>query len=133
MPGLEVHALSDRLNFGRVFWQVHRGMDWPVFYLRKNHRIYFHDALSVYVIAQKYYPGNPDSVKSGLLHLQLDEACTRDPNYRKHLEFLAELDAEERRKRKKRAKHPISKELKEFQELLRKMLEIQRLSELLRS
>jgi hypothetical protein len=133
MPGHRVHAYVDRTFFGRVYWMVHRDMDWPVYFMKKNHRVYFHEMNSVYAIAQKHYPGDSNAVQSGWLHIQIDEACTNDPIYRAQLEFLAGKDCRERKRTRKtgRVKRPKRKrkegpndELFKLQKDIKKLAEI---------
>jgi hypothetical protein len=89
--------------------------------------------LSVYLIAKKYYPGDQNAIESGLLHLEIDDTCTRDPAYRAQLEFLAELDIKNRKKQKRESRQPIPKEFKDQEEFLMKILEIQRLHNMIMS
>ena len=134
MPSLKIHCYLDRLHFGKVYWRVHHEIDWPVFYVKRNHRIYFHDVQSIYAIATKEYPGDPNAISSGLQHLQVDEACTRNPMYRKQLEFLADQDVKKRKKnRKRKSKRPIPKDVKKDMEFFSKILEIQKLDKAMRS
>ena len=133
MPSHKVHAYLDRMYFGKVYWKVHRAMDWPAFYVKRDHRIYFHDVPSVYLIAKQYYPGDPNAIDSGLLHLKIDYDCTMNPDNRAQLEFFAELDGKKRKKQKTRGRQPIPKEFKEQEEFLRKILEIRRLYNIITS
>lgn len=133
VPSHKVHAYLDRQHFGKVYWKVHHGMDWPVYYMKRNHRIYFHDVLSVSLIAKKYYPGDSNAIRSGLLHLEIDDACTRNPAYHTQLEFFAELDIKQRKKQKRNGRQRTPKEFKDDVEFFRKILEIQRLDKAMRS
>jgi len=83
-------------------------LDWPDCYVKVNHRIYFHDLAFTHLIAKKFYPGDQHAVESGLLHLQIDAACTRNPVYGAQLEFLAEINTN-KRKHVKKAKRAIKK------------------------
>ena len=128
LPNHQVHGYLDRLYFGKVYWKVHYQLDWPVRYTRGNHRAFFHDVTSVYAIARKEYPGDPNAVSSGLLHLQVDETCTLNPAYRKQLEFLSKRAVKERKKRKRAKKmQSTPKVFKEDLEFFEKILEIQKL------
>ena len=82
LPGHDVHFFVDRVCFGKVYRRMHREMDWPVYYVKRNHRRYFHDPASVYLIASRCYPGDQNAITSGFMHLQIDKTCTRDPAYR---------------------------------------------------
>ena len=128
MPNHQVHAYMDRLYFGKVYWRVHYQLDWPVHYVKGNHRAYFHDFPSVFAIARKEYPGDPNAISSGLLHLQVDETCTLNPAYRKHLEFLSERALKGRKKWKHAKKmQSTPKIFKTDMEFFEKILEIQKL------
>jgi len=131
VPGHRVHAYADRQFFGKVYWKMHREMDWPVFYVHKNHRSFFHDILSVYAIAQKFYPGDPRAVESGFLHIQTDEACTRNPVYRAQLELLANADVRKRKrqckKKSKQKKDVVETELGKLSKDMKKLVKIKEL------
>jgi len=136
MPGHLVHAYIDRLNFGRVYWKVHRRMDSAWLVLRRNHRVLWHDWPSAYCIACDAYPNDENAVWSAWLHIRIDEQCTADPQFRRNLEMQARADAAKRKKRKKSSK---KKEELLFPELdallndLKKMAEIKRMAKALRA
>ena len=135
MPSHKIHAYVDRLNFGRVYWKVHRGIDWAYPSLGRYHRVYGHDSVSALAIAAEAYPGDVNAQTSAMLHLQTDILCSCDPTFHKLLEYEAELDAKMRRRsRKKHGKlQPVPKEINDFIELCRKMAELNRLGRCMRS
>jgi len=93
------------------------------------------------MIARKLYPGDPLAEKAALVHVQLDWLCSSDPLFKKQLEFLADLDARQRRKARKRGsgkkQTKSSKKtgdvdpLKDFARFVKKLEEIRRLSKIL--
>lgn len=72
-------------------------MDEPVLVLGKKHRQLFHDPVSALSIAQTAHPGDPNAAWAALLHLELDDICSRDPIFKKQLEFYAQLEAKSRK------------------------------------
>ena len=128
MPSHKVHAYVDRLYFGKVYWKMHLDMDWPVYFVKKNHRIYFHDMTAVNLIALKRYPGDPNAVQSGWLHIQVDWACTNNPAYGAQLELLADQDIKERKREKR--KRPKSKPDVSQKELLKLQREVKKLAQI---
>ena len=90
--------------------------------MKRNHRIYVHNVLSAYLIAKKYYPDYSNAIRSGLLHLKIDDAYTRNPADRTQLEFFAELDIKQRKKQKRKGRQRTPKEFKDDVEFFRKNL-----------
>jgi hypothetical protein len=135
MPGHRVHCYVDRLLFGKSYWRLHRALDKPVIFLGKRHRVLFHDGFSSAVIAQRLYPGDPRAVEAALVHVQLDNFCSSNPDFAKTLKLFAEYDANQRRtaRRKTRSKRPktAANQLREFHALIRKLVEVRRLARML--
>ena len=132
-PGHRVHAYVDRQLFGKAYWKIHRKMDEPVLYLGKNHRELFHDYPTACGIADSCYPGDPNSRNAAMLHIELDEMCTRDPEYKLYLEALANQDARQRKQAKKKRykkRDSAPKVFKEQDDFLKKILEMKRLNQL---
>ena len=124
MPNLLVHEFIDEAFFGRSFKKLHRAMDKPVFYLGRTHRVLFHDPLSASFIAQKLYPNDEDAILAAHYHILFDEECSKDPEYKKYLENLAELWKKKKKKRKKKRNF----EKKDpFVEYLKKLVKLKRL------
>ena len=79
-------------------------MDQPYIYLRSRHRIFFHDYASVIFFASNLYPQDPNAIRAGILHIQVDILCTANPSYKQYLENLAKFSSKKRAKRTKRRK-----------------------------
>lgn len=101
LPGLKVHRFIDITFFGKSYYKIHREIDYPVKFLGRGHRILNHDPISAYFIAKRNYPQDPAAILAANYHLIYDDICSRNPEYKKFLERLAELNS---KKRKKRAK-----------------------------
>jgi hypothetical protein len=111
MPSHRVHRFMDKLYFGKEYPMVHRHMDEPYKYFKKNHRILFHNYASAYVIARHYYPDS-NAVWSGYMHIRTDELCSANPNYKKLLQDLEVLSRQKKKtlpSRKKRKKTELTK------------------------
>ena len=129
LPGWDVHAYADRVNFGKCYYKLHRVMDWPYKILGKDHRMYFHDPVSASIIAQDCYPGDPNAVEAAYLHILLDQQCSQDPEYKKLLEKLALLDKRERRGTEKKKSQPptnVDPYLDAFLKDLKKQVELRK-------
>jgi hypothetical protein len=132
LPGWRIHEYIDWALFGRTYPKVHRAIDEPYKYFGRSHRILFHDCASAYLIAEEFYPGDPDAKSSGYSHIYLDEICSENPWYKRHLEKMELLTRKQRkrdqteRKREERAmkKDPV---LGRFLDYMKKMEEIRRL------
>jgi hypothetical protein len=99
LPGPKIHRLIDLMYFNKSYWKIHHYMDKPVFFLRANHRVLFHDVGSALAIAEKTYPGDPNAKVAALLHIQVDNLCTANPQFKMQLESYVKLY--EKRKRRK--------------------------------
>jgi hypothetical protein len=99
-PGLRVHAFVDRTLFGKSYYKIHRRLDEPYKILGRGHRVLFHDFPTAYLVAQECYPGDPNAVLAAYEHILLDEECSADPEYKKHLEKLAILNRRKKRRKK---------------------------------
>ena len=128
MPGLDLHAYTDRACFGKSYYKIHREMDWPYKIFGRKHRQFYHDPISAAIIAEECYPGDPDAVEAALLHILLDKTCSANPEFKKLLKQCAILDKRKRgRKNKAEPKLEIEKRLmKDMKNLaeLRKWLSI---------
>ena len=98
MPSHRIHCYVDRMLFGRSFWKLHREIDMPYLFLGRKHRVLFHDGFSSVIIARGLYPGDQEAETAALVHCHIDVMCSEDPFFKKQLEFLADLDAKNRRK-----------------------------------
>lgn len=100
MPGWRTHNFIDRIFFGRSYSKIHRKMDEPFKYFGRSHRVLFHDPASAYTIAESCYPGDPNAILAALLHIQCDELCSADPEYRRYLENMEILSRKKKKRRK---------------------------------
>ena len=98
MPSHIVHKYINRLYFGRTFPRLHKVLDDPVKYFGRGHRILFHAYDWAMYLARKTYPGDPDARVSAILHVDYDNMCSRDPDYKKCLEDMAKKEVKERKK-----------------------------------
>jgi hypothetical protein len=126
MPSHRAHAYVDRMLFGRAYWKVHRQIDSAYPYLRGRHRIFWHDPISAAAIAADAYPGDANAVSAAMIHIQVDNMCSADPQFRKQLEAHARADARKRRSSRRRRKELPSDfpELEAFIDDCRKMVEL---------
>jgi hypothetical protein len=134
VPGHRVHTYIDRQCFGKTYWKIHRKIDEPVLYLGKNHRALFHDYPTAWGIAEYCYPGDPNARNAAMLHIELDEMCTRNPEFKLYLEALATQDAQQRKQTKRRTRNklvPLPKVYKEQDDFFNKILKVQRWRQLL--
>jgi hypothetical protein len=131
LPGHKVHRLIDKIFFGKTYPKVHRRMDEPYLYLKRNHRILFHDMPSAYLIAKDAYPEDPNAILAAHYHIVYDEICSKDPGYRKFLEQyeIISNDSEKKGLKNKKTKKIRKKEdsfvsdlkkLAKLKELIRK-------------
>jgi hypothetical protein len=116
MPNHTAHTYVDRLCTGTTYWKVHKFIDWPAKYLKRDHRRYFHDLNSVLMCAQSYYPGDQNAYYSGWLHILTDYKCSDDRVFIRWLEGNGKIDVAYRRhmRRGNRARdgkyyYPLSK------------------------
>lgn len=101
LPGPVAHDFIDRLYFGKSYPKIHRAMDKPAKYFGRGHRVLFHDETWAYAIASRYYPNDFNAVIAAQFHLIFDDLCSKDPEYKKYLEKLAEISKKKRKKKKK--------------------------------
>jgi hypothetical protein len=125
----------DRECFGKAYWKIHRKMDAPVLLLGKKHRVLFHDPVSAMAIADLCFPGDPNARNAALMHIELDEMCTTNPQRKKQLEILANEDADRRKRTRRRRKktQPVPRELKKSQDFFKKINEVLSLHQLIRA
>ena len=143
MPGHQTHAYVDWELFQKSYWRLHRNVDMPYLFLGQKHRIFFHDGASTIAIARQLYPNDPQAEQAAIVHCQLDTLCTDNPLFKKQLDFLAKRDARKRREAKKtRSQKKKTKRSKktqyrdpfeDFNEFLKKAIEIQQLSKMMSS
>ena len=128
----------DRYTFGISFWKLHREIDKPYAFLGRKHRQLFHDVFSTVEIAKRIYPDDPRAQEAAALHVHLDILCSENPELHRQLKRLADEDARNRRRAsnigaKKRKRGALPREQKKFEKSIKQLLEIRKLSELIRS
>jgi hypothetical protein len=131
MPSHTVHTYLDKLYFGKAYWKVHKRMDAAWIVCRKGHRRYFHDWISAIAIAEDAYPGDENAIYSALLHIQTDEYCSANPEFRKKLEMVARADAKKRRRRRRKEKNKLPDPLKELVRFVERIKQIEDMARLL--
>jgi hypothetical protein len=109
VPSHRVHLYLDRKLFGKTYWRIHREMDKPYLFFGRTHRIFFHDPVSAVAIARKHYKGDAFAQQAALLHIFIDRACSSNPRFKAELQFLADLDAKERARLRKRGENKRKK------------------------
>jgi hypothetical protein len=70
MPDRRTHKLISKLITGYECDKTHSVIDYPVRYLRKDHRILFHDPFSAFLIG--YLCNGPEGAVSGIAHVVTD-------------------------------------------------------------
>ncbi len=78
MPSREIHKFISKMIIGYECDKTHATIDWPIKYLKRNHRILFHDPISAFIIG--YLCDGPEGAFSGVVHIATDYLVT---NYRK--------------------------------------------------
>lgn len=92
MPKHKIHKYADKLLFNKCFPKVHRAIDLPYIFYGRSHRRYFHTYKEGYCIGY-IASGEAKGALSGLLHVWLDEQCSRDKDFKLWLNWAAEEDA----------------------------------------
>jgi hypothetical protein len=137
MPSHKLHCYMDRMCFGRTFRKLHRALDRPYCVLGRKHRIVFHDGWSATEVAKKLYPSDPVAQEAAVLHIQLDEMCSKDKFFHDELKKWAELDAREQKRARGKGTTtkiaPTSPSLKKLEKTCKQLLEIEKLNRLIRS
>jgi hypothetical protein len=137
MPSHKLHCFVDRMCFGRSFLKLHRALDKPYWVLGRKHRVVFHDGWSATEVAKRVCPGDPVALEAAVLHVQLDELCSNNRVFHDDLKRWAELNAQERKRRrgkgKKTKKRAIPSSLKKVGKTCKQLLEIGELARLIRS
>ena len=140
MPAHFVHFYVDRVFFGKIYYQVHRDLDSAYEYFRSKHRIFWHDPVSAYAIAENDYPGDRNAITSALLHIEIDNECSANPVFHEQLIMLAKADANKRKRAKKRKKKIKNKkerttltEVEKTEKTLKQLIELMELVRLIRS
>ena len=142
MPSHKIHNFIDRQLFGKSYWRLHRALDAPYIFMGKRHRVLLHDCFTSTLLARQLYPTDPRAEQAALVHCQLDTLCSSDPNFRKQLEILADLDGRQRRRAKAQRgtgmkgknssrKPKPADPLRDLGEFLKKIVEVKQLSKVL--
>lgn len=92
MPKHKTHRYADKLVFGKPFGEVHELIDQPYFWLGRKHRILFHTYPEAFIMGS-LATLDPRGGLAGLLHVWVDEQCSKDKAFMKWLEFSARQDA----------------------------------------
>jgi len=98
MPDSKVHVYIDKTFIGKSYRKIHKEMDKHVKALGRYHRKINHNAASAIQIAMRLYPNDHRAIRAALLHIEIDNICSRDPEFRKILEFLAKFGNRKKRR-----------------------------------
>jgi len=132
MPRRRVHSFFDEAVLGRPFPRVHRAIDLPYLFLGRKHRKFFHDPLEAYLMGVLASDDSRGGF-SGLLHVKLDEECSKNPALRKQLERLAKLKKQQDREFRRWKKEMLRiRKRREAQERKRSAASRKRLNRLMR-
>lgn len=88
LPSHRVHRFLSHQLLGKEFREIHRALDLPAKWLGARHRQLYHTLPEAARIA-KTISDDPDAIMAAFLHIHYDEMCTRDPQLRAMLEFMA--------------------------------------------
>lgn len=69
MPSHDIHELIDEIFLGKRHPEVHKIMDLPALFVKKHHRRYFHDPLSILIL----FGNDAEKLSSAVLHILMDE------------------------------------------------------------
>lgn len=107
--------------------------------------MFFHDGWSATEVAKKVCPGDSAALEAAILHVQLDEQCSRDEVFHNQLKMWAEMDARQRKCKRESSGNKqgkgqvpasleqIEEDIKRMEKDIKRMLEIQRLARLMSS
>jgi hypothetical protein len=70
MPSRDVHKFISKLITGYECNRTHAAIDYPVKYLRNEHRIFFHDPISAFIVG--YVCNGPKGAVAGVAHIVTD-------------------------------------------------------------
>ena len=104
MPSRRVHNYTCKIILGKCFDKVHAEIDRPVKWLGRRHRILNHTPAEAALIARRV-SSDPRAVSAAMLHLRYDELCSKDPQLRQRLEYIARGSSGTPRRRSQR--HPV--------------------------
>jgi hypothetical protein len=88
MPSHKVHEAVSRLLLGRAYPEVDDAIDEPYVLLGRAHRKLYHDPFSAMIVAS-IVSHDPNAKNAALLHILLDEACSKDGRLSLLVELLA--------------------------------------------
>ena len=100
------HKTADWLVFGKAFPEVHKAIDSPWKTLGRWHRIKYHDEEDAFKIGFAV-TGKIEGGLAGVLHTRIDNACSRNPVFKRNLELVHKtrfLRKTSRKKRKRKSR-----------------------------
>lgn len=77
MPSRYIHKEISKILTEKGCDRTHKAIDYPVRFLRRKHRIFFHDPISASLIG--FLSDGYEGVYAGLSHIALDYCCTKLP------------------------------------------------------
>lgn len=91
MPSHVLHRLVSKSELGREYSSVHKLMDLPVLVKGSGHREFFHSVNSqVGLFSLMALFPDDKKMEAALLHILLDEVCTKHPELAFLLQFYTE-------------------------------------------
>ena len=91
MPKHRVHRYTSEVVLGKPYSEVHRAIDAPYAFLGRGHRKMFHTYKEAYIVGS-LSSSDPWAGLAGLIHVWLDQECSKDKEFKRYLEFMAKQD-----------------------------------------
>jgi len=103
---------------GKPYAEVHRNIDRPYVFLGRKHRAFFHSPEEAFVVGS-LATAEPRGGLAGLWHVWLDEKGSKDKEFRRFVETMANYDSvQEKMMRKFRARARAQKKLMQRQQTI---------------
>jgi hypothetical protein len=86
MPSRYKHKKLSKILVGYSCERTHKIIDYPVRFLGKKHRIFFHDPTSALIIG--FLSDGLNGSISALAHIALDEAYSKNKLFKQFIDYL---------------------------------------------
>ena len=107
MPKHKLHRYAAKILLGKAYPEVDSAIDQPYIFLGRKHRKMFHspkEACALGYLAAGSHGGG----LAGLVHVWVDEECSKDPVFRRWLQYSSKqhdlLEKDIRRQKKRNRK-----------------------------